>query len=103
MRLFAALAVLLLATGCSTRWMETDRCYLNMDRYRALRDVFIETNSLQRTEQIMEEEQWAACERNQFLYLLEKDLYLEDILIEDLRNISTYEPPPDGPLRPPQE
>lgn len=69
-------AAVALSNGCA--WRQDDRCYLSMNRYRELRDVFIETNSMQRVEQIMERRQWAECERRQFRYLLEKDLYLDD-------------------------
>lgn len=74
----AALALLAApTTGCVNK--ARDRCYLDMPRYRAMKEVFVETGSMQRVEQIMEEEQWRTCERNQFRYMLTRDLYLEDL------------------------
>ena len=65
------------ATGCVNK--SRDRCYLDMPRYRAMKDIFVETGSMQRIEQLMEEEQWRTCEKNQFRYMLTRDLYLEDL------------------------
>lgn len=74
----ALLALLVAPTvGCVNK--ARDRCYLDMPRYRAMKEVFVETGSMQRVEQIMEEEQWRLCERNQFRYMLTRDLYLEDL------------------------
>lgn len=65
------------STGCVNK--ARDRCYLDMPRYRAMKEVFVETGSMQRVEQIMQEEQWRTCERNQFRYMLTRDLYLDDL------------------------
>ncbi|MBI5153609.1 hypothetical protein HZA57_00090 [Candidatus Poribacteria bacterium] len=74
-------------TSCARK--EGDKCYLPMDRYRAMKDVFEESGSIQRAEQAMEENQWAACERNQFRYMLAKDLDIEglqaEVEIDDLK------------------
>lgn len=56
-----------------------DRCYLPMARYQPLKEIFQETGSMQQVEEIMEEEKWAQCERNQFRYYLTRDLYLESL------------------------
>lgn len=74
------LAVMLLAlalAGCA--WRANDRCYLPMERYRPMKAVFLETGSMQRVEQLMEEEQWLECERRQMRYMLAKDLHLEEL------------------------
>jgi len=73
---FACAAALLLA-ACAG-W-EGDRCYVPVDRYAAMKELFVATGSMQRVEDAMEDENWAACERNQFRYLLRKDLYLDDV------------------------
>lgn len=77
-----------------------DRCYLDMNRYRDLRGTFVETGSMQRVEQLMAEAKWAECEKNQFRYLLEKDLYIDDLIVDQV-SPSRYEPPPDGPAAAP--
>ncbi len=83
------------ALGCATA--PSERCYLSMDRYRELKDVFVATGSFQRVEQIMDDRQWADCERNQFRYLLEKDLFIDDLIVPQIDPPSRYQPPPDGP------
>ncbi|MBX3728458.1 MAG: hypothetical protein KF858_04665 [Candidatus Sumerlaeia bacterium] len=75
-RLFPLALVGLVLTGCA--WRKDDRCYLSMDRYRDVRTVYLETGSMQRVEQVMEDERWSTCERNQLRYLLRKDLFLDD-------------------------
>lgn len=68
------------AAGCA--WRRTEKCYLPMSRYYAMRGLFQETGSMQRVEQAMKEEKWATCERNQFRYMLAKDLGLEELQLE---------------------
>ncbi|MCB2155022.1 hypothetical protein KQI84_09050 [bacterium] len=81
LRILATILVLTLAAGsmsaCS--WYSTNRCYLSIGRYRAMKQLYLETGSYQRVEQAMEDLQWAACERRQFRYQLQKDLYLDDL------------------------
>lgn len=74
------LAASALAAGCLNS--KTDKCYVPMARYEPLRDLFLETGSIQRVNQRMEEEKWAPCERNQLRYMLAKDLYLDDLIDE---------------------
>jgi hypothetical protein len=47
--------------------------------YLRMKQNFIETGSLQRAEQLMKDEGWTACERNEFRYRLRKDLDLESL------------------------
>lgn len=70
-------AVAAATSGCVNK--ARDRCYLDMPRYRAMKEVFVETGSMQRVDQLMKEEQWRICEQNQFRYMLSRDLYLEDL------------------------
>lgn len=44
-----------------------------------MKQLYLETGSYQRVEQAMEDLQWAGCEKRQFRYQLEKDLYLDDL------------------------
>ena len=79
-RLCINLTVILVILGTSTgcAWRSTDRCYLPMSRYNEMKAVFVETGSIQRVEQLMEEQDWLDCERRQLRYHLMKDLGLEE-------------------------
>lgn len=90
----ALAAAAMLLASCAAK---DDRCYLDMNRYRELRAVFVETGSMQRVEQLMAEQKWADCEKNQFRYLVEKDLLIDDLIGEQITPASRYEPPQDGP------
>lgn len=95
-RRFSAVALVGGAALLASCAAKDDRCYLDMNRYRELRDTFVETGSMQRVEQLMAEAKWAECEKNQFRYLLEKDLYIDDLVVDQITPSSGYEPPPDG-------
>lgn len=70
------LLVLLGLTGCFG--LAKGRCYIDDARYLRLRELFVQTGSLQRVENQMQSEGWIACERNEFHYRLVKDLDLEN-------------------------
>jgi hypothetical protein len=53
-------------------------------RYEPLKELFHESGSMARVEEVMEQEDWAPCERNQLRYFLTRDLYLELLEREQL-------------------
>jgi hypothetical protein len=63
------------ATGCATT---RDRCYIEDARFDQMRALFEQTGSIQRVRDAMKDEQWAACERNEFEYRLRKELLLNE-------------------------
>ncbi len=67
--------------GCAPR---ARRCYLPATRYEPLKELFQESGSMARVEEVMEQEDWAPCERNQLRYFLTRDLYLELLEREQL-------------------
>jgi hypothetical protein len=69
-----ALALVPLITSCGRG---VDRCYIPMARYEPVKEIFEKTGSMQRVEEVMEQEKWAQCERNQLRYYLARDLKLE--------------------------
>jgi hypothetical protein len=84
-RWFPVLAVVctvaLPLAGCAPR---AGRCYLPATRYEPLKELFHESGSMARVEEVMEQEDWAPCERNQLRYFLTRDLYLEMLEREQL-------------------
>ena len=86
LRTVSALLALVLLLGGTTAcsWYSTNRCYLPIGRYRAMKQLYLETGSYQRVEQAMEDLEWSGCERRQFRDQLAKDLYLDD-LSEDVQ------------------
>ena len=81
MRIAALLFLASLLASCAAHGLDpaTDRCYLSLARYEPLRDLYEETGSWQVVEQVMDEEKWAPCERNQMRYWLAKSLYLDEL------------------------
>jgi hypothetical protein len=70
-----ALALVPLTTSCASRGV--DRCYIPLTRYEPVKEIYVKTGSMQRVEEVMEQEKWAQCERNQLRYYLARDLKLE--------------------------
>lgn len=70
-------AGLVVLPGCA--WRANDKCYVPADTYGEMRELFVETGSMQRVEQVMEERALRPCERNQIRYQLKKDLYLDEV------------------------
>ena len=66
-----ALLPLLAAAGCSI--YRNDRCYVDDTRYGAMRQVFMQTGSVELVRQQMEDLQWARCEKNEVLYRISKE------------------------------
>ena len=67
-------------TGCASK--NIDKCYVTPIDYENMRNLFVETESIQRVEQEMEKRQWLECEREQIRYQLAKDFYLDELLVE---------------------
>ncbi|MDX1972494.1 MAG: hypothetical protein SFY68_08195 [Candidatus Sumerlaeia bacterium] len=65
----------ILGTGCVHT--PGDKCYVPPKRYNEMKQVFLDTGSMQRVEQEMETLEWAECEREQLRYQLAKELRLD--------------------------
>ncbi len=77
-RILLILVATLALGGCA--FMTGGRCYIDDARYFRMKELFLQTNSLQQVEQSMQDEGWSVCERNEFRYRLNKDLDLEDLV-----------------------
>lgn len=70
----------LIISSCATKGV--DRCYVTPLDYEQMRNLFVETESMQRVNQEMEKRQWRDCEREQVRYQLYKDFHLDEFLAQ---------------------
>jgi hypothetical protein len=68
----AALILGLVAvSGCGI--YRRDKCYVDDTRYTQMRDIFVESGSIELVKRRMDELQWMRCEKNEVLYRLKKE------------------------------
>jgi hypothetical protein len=65
------LASVAATAGCGI--YRRDKCYVAEPRYTAMRDIFVESGSIELVRQRMDELQWMRCEKNEVLYRLRKE------------------------------
>lgn len=74
----AALAagLLLGATACSI--YRNDKCWVDDTRYASMRDVFVQTGSMDLVRSQMDALEWARCEKNEVAYRLSQEFEIPE-------------------------
>jgi hypothetical protein len=67
----ALIVALVAASGCGI--YRRDKCYVAEPRYAAMRDIFVESGSIELVKRRMEDMQWMRCEKNEVLYRIKKE------------------------------
>ena len=75
-----AIAALLLVAACASG--PNDLTYVPVGHYEEMRELFVQTGSMQRVEEVMDARGWTDSEKRQVRYWLAKDLYLDDLIPE---------------------
>lgn len=65
------LSGLVLATGCAL--YRNDRCYVDQGQYSLVRDLYVQSGSLDLVERELIDMQWERCKINESLYRLRKE------------------------------
>jgi len=68
--------IIFLMSACA--WRATDRCWIDDQRYKQVRELYLETASLEIVRQTLKDNYWTTPEINEAIYRLKKEFHLEN-------------------------